>query len=455
MGAQGQAHTLESDAKDTLNTRVVPIILVPGVMGTRLDISGFASDWDPDDVSEMASWVVLTRRRNVNALDFRAPATPMREFEKDSLKKKVPVDPISDIFARSRLTQIPIDSRPDHDKINSRAIRSLVIAFWERRGWAEVVWSAYGQFLMQLEEQLNPGAHGGEQRPVYACGYDWRQSNTTSARLLQARIAQALADHPSAKKVVLVTHSMGGLVTRSALTQGAEAKILGVVHTVMPTDGAVVAFRRFFTGARQELLDGIPEFCTILGPTRLEYAVTQSVLRGPTELLPANSYPEIFLRFGQGITNKFFTDVYAEYARQEAPGFMYKSGDKETSNTPDLVVDAADVQNLRSRLREAAAFTRTIENRFHPNTFLMVGDQQRTDVEFDFTKGALTNNGANMEKMVIKSSAGDATVPVASARADACTPIARDSFAVTHGECFTVGSFRAAVIDRVRRLLTL
>ena len=75
MGAEGQAHEQDADTKDKLNHRVVPIILVPGVMGTRLDISGAASDWDPDDTVEMGGWVGVSRRRCAKHLNFATNAS--------------------------------------------------------------------------------------------------------------------------------------------------------------------------------------------------------------------------------------------------------------------------------------------------------------------------------------------------------------------------------------------
>ena len=55
---RGQRQRAEGDARDTINTQVVPILFVPGVMGSRLDISGTIADWDPDDKVEMADWGV-------------------------------------------------------------------------------------------------------------------------------------------------------------------------------------------------------------------------------------------------------------------------------------------------------------------------------------------------------------------------------------------------------------
>jgi len=259
-----------------------------------------------------------------------------------------------------------------------------------------------------------------------------------------------------AKKVAIVTHSMGGLVTRASLLKGMEPKISGIVHTVMPADGAVVAYRRFFTGARKEFNDGPGPFRTILGGTRLHYSVQQSVLRGPTELLPSETYPDEFFRFGAGITNKFSTNLYGDYARRETPGFMYQAGEVDESETFDLTVDAADVTNLTKRLDEARIFMGSISNRFHAQTILMPGTDHVTDQLVDFSKGPRTASGENMLALSPQTRTGDGTVPLASARAKNCTTaIDRVERKVPHGECFQDKNFRADVIAQLRRVLFL
>jgi len=52
--------------------------------------------------------------------------------------------------------------------------------------------------------------------PVHAFGYDFRRSNFDSGDALLAFIANVIASHPGAEQVILVTHSMGGLVARAA-----------------------------------------------------------------------------------------------------------------------------------------------------------------------------------------------------------------------------------------------
>lgn len=453
MGVAAQAQPIDSPGHDTNNTKIVPIVVVPGVMGTRLNLPTTPFNWDPNDDGEMSGWVFGARRelvRRVNARD--TPATIARDLDGNFNPKTDNVDPIGDINKRSRLKQIATDKLPR--TTNSRAFPGQIVKFYTERGWGEMVWSFYGTLLMDLAEQLNPGSHGGELHPVYAAGYDWRQSNVDSGTKLKDRIKEILKLHPAAQQVILVTHSMGGLVTRSALVQGAEPDILGVVHTVIPADGAVVAYRRFFTGASNKAEENKDPLNRILGPNRLEYGLMQSVLRGPVELLPHNSYPDVFFTGDSG-TNRDVTDVFGMYASNQAPGVLFKEG--ETFGLAGLdQISAADVTNLVETIRSAGKFAASIRRRFHPKTFLVFGDGVRTDMLVDFKKGTLTSNGVGAESIAVKRNQGDGTVPRPSAEFRAAS-LARGRAGVSgakHAECFATKGFIPKVIGNIRDLLT-
>ncbi len=447
MGAQGQAQPAGSKATDTLNTKVVPIVLVPGVMGSRLEISTTSSGWDPDDNIEMAGWLKKRRRTSTNDIAFNTPATLMTD-----LVGAAGTRPSTDIRNNARLKQIA-NAQIDRS-VPSRARPSAITKFWEKRGWGEVSWGFYGPILMAMGEQLNPGDQGGEPHPVYACGYDWRQSNTDSADTLLARVQLVRKNHPLAQKIIVVSHSMGGLVTRAALKKGLDSSVLGVVHTVLPAEGAVVAYRRFFTGARGPLGDSPGPLNDIMGGNRVQYAIMQTRLRGPTELLPSNSYPDAFFHLGAGITNKF-VNVYEEYGKQEPPGMIPPTGETEGTLVKNTVT-ADDVASLRNRIREASDFTASVAGVFHSKTFVLFGDGFVTDVEFDFRKGDDELNGTDKDPRVGQLPQGDGTVPRTSARCEGATgALGRNSAAVRHAECFGEETFRVSVIDRVRRLLAL
>jgi pimeloyl-ACP methyl ester carboxylesterase len=66
------------------------------------------------------------------------------------------------------------------------------------------------------------------QRSYYEFSYDWRQDNVTSARQLGALIEQIRADHQDpALQVDIVAHSMGGLIARYYLSYGGQDVLNG------------------------------------------------------------------------------------------------------------------------------------------------------------------------------------------------------------------------------------
>lgn len=89
--------------------------------------------------------------------------------------------------------------------------------------------------------------------PVYAFGYNWTDDNRNSGAALARRIKDIIKEAKEVvgvcEKVILVTHSMGGLVARAASQlSGAEGSILGIVHGVQPVTGASAAYWRMKAG---------------------------------------------------------------------------------------------------------------------------------------------------------------------------------------------------------------
>jgi hypothetical protein len=102
----------------------------------------------------------------------------------------------------------------------------------------------YGEVIEQLRED---GHH------VEPYGYDWRMSNKTSGRLLRHFINTMYRRHQ--RDIVVVTHSMGGFVTRWALcargeqgVRDATQKVRCVLHYMCPVFGAPDALYRIANG---------------------------------------------------------------------------------------------------------------------------------------------------------------------------------------------------------------
>jgi hypothetical protein len=230
-----------------LNRFELPIILVPGIMGSRLHVAGDpdAPIWDPDNTLAMLR--------------------------------------LADMYTSYRADWLGVRHRGEVFK-SARDAESITKA-QKKRGWGGVAWGFYGEGLKDLERAS--ATLGGI---VYAFGYDWRQSNWLSGALLKQKIRQIRTKHEN-RKVLVVTHSMGGLVTRAAATQGAEEDILGVVHTMQPANGTPLAYRQCKTGGAAlhwVLADVV--LGRIIGRTPVQYAAMSSGMRGAFELLPNDTH---------------------------------------------------------------------------------------------------------------------------------------------------------------------
>ncbi|HHK9531815.1 TPA: acetyltransferase, partial [Enterobacter hormaechei] len=133
--------------------------------------------------------------------------------------------------------------------------------------------------------------------PVHVYGYNWLQDNKTSAQGLVAFIDRTISLYKNERghgmpfpagqeKVIIVTHSMGGLVARYASqVLGAKDKILGIVHGVIPDLGSPAAYRRMKVGAKQEGMAG-----AVLGNTAEELMPVLARAPAPLQLLPSAKY---------------------------------------------------------------------------------------------------------------------------------------------------------------------
>ncbi len=328
-----------------------PVILIPGVMGSRLHLTEELR-WDPDSDLNMWAWRradLPTKRRHLSVTE-----TPATVF--DDLGH-----------------QAALEASTDEESL----IRS--------RGWAGLAWGFYGPGLRELQRRLNPdgtGVGSFEPFPVYAFGYDFRTSNLASAHQL-VEFVDITRAATSAAKVILVTHSMGGLVARAACTWDPTFidKVDRVIHVGQPADGCPTFYRRFLTGVVPKYDDHAPlteietwlqehVLAHIIGTTPQEFATLMSVLPGPMQLLPST-------RFVSQLSAPWLADesgndlgglrVYETYRRTDEFGIMESVAD-------------TDVQSaLERQLRDAEQFHAKIGGFCHPSTFCIYGTGIATD----------------------------------------------------------------------------
>jgi pimeloyl-ACP methyl ester carboxylesterase len=127
-------------------------------------------------------------------------------------------------------------------------------------------------------------------------------SNNDSGKELSKFINAVIEENNTwtvCRQVILVTHSMGGLVARSACKlHGAEGKVLGVVHGAQPAYGAPAAYQRMKHGFRDlngsmwdwlvKPVDKIAQ--RVLGNNGKAVTILLANMPGGLELLPNQLY---------------------------------------------------------------------------------------------------------------------------------------------------------------------
>jgi pimeloyl-ACP methyl ester carboxylesterase len=210
--------------------------------------------------------------------------------------------------------------------------------------------------------------------PVYACGYNWLDSNLIAARRLKSRIESIIAENDGpdirCKQVILVTHSMGGLVARAcAQLQGMSQRILGIVHGVMPATGAAVAYRRCKVGMGDEDLVA----AQVIGRNGQEVTAVFAQSPGALQLLPSESYGKGWLSVRETTGNPILTlpksDPYEEIylERKKWWGLIREEWLRAPGGSP------IDWEDYVANIEMARAFHRQIAGSYHHNSFVFYG----------------------------------------------------------------------------------
>ena len=458
---------------------VVPVIFIPGIMGSNLQSKGEKSSaWTPPN-GVLEGLGELSDRGN------QKPAARQKQLTADECE----------VYEANKAVKIPKDYLaldPEEAK---------------RRHWGEVHADSYLEILRTLEEQLNYpffGVEGDYPKPekdwgyamnpkknkwtpksplseaefrnrmgqlyfpVYACGYNWLQSNGQSAQRVIERIEEIekrLAGNQYYRytgKVLLVTHSMGGLVGR-CVAQLLGDKIVGVVHGVQPVTGAPAVYRRFKGGTETKGFLDIAgaAAAVVLGWGADDVTCVLGNSPGPMELLPTKDYPPGWLHITDGDKTVRLpkSDPYKEIYQVSAedkwwgmvdPGLLDPAGKLKDQN------DTSPRKYFLKQLEKAERFHDTLKLTCHPNTYAFFGDDPgqtslakvawrtvqditrlsdesllnakrvkckmtgRTDVEIDGQRISFD--------LAVKHDPGDGTVPTPSGEAAAKLEGIRDTF---------------------------
>jgi hypothetical protein len=254
----------------------IPIIFVPGVMGSRLRKAGTGKKVDKNGADGLPNlrWEPTKDAKGIKFLyDHYSGRTPAHR--KQML--------IGKVFSPAYLEVDDADPVGD----GFQGIMGDYCGFLQElrtRDWGEL-----GKIFVF---------------PVYAFGYNWTDSNRCSALKLAGRIKEIIAEARQqvglCKKAILLTHSMGGLVARAACGLGkAEADVLGVIHGVQPAFGAAAAYWRMKAGFEAGSVSSWIA-SRFLGPTGRDVTALLAGCPGGLQLLPTWRYGTSWLSIQHG-----------------------------------------------------------------------------------------------------------------------------------------------------------
>jgi Lecithin:cholesterol acyltransferase len=465
MEGEFQLTPVDTDQRETIfmvpPTRVIPIIFLPGVMGSNLRMAKKQQEkigrddniaWRPDAAADSASRANDKPRER--QLNFDPDETEVDYYKYTENKNKF--DPTGKATESSdkRHNNVPNDlsdvgllvsdhEPPQINNTNSQrhpnAATAAQKARW--RGWSEISFGDYKSAVMFLEDKLHaikppdwyrkiPGAKnlspwwqkrtqvgaaapnpqlvtgvplhewGASQGdmveenevmrianclyPTHAMGYNWLQSNEVSAKKTAARIKKLIRSYQDlghqCDKVILVTHSMGGILARALIHPdmgGINDLVLGVYHSVQPVYGSGAAYKRVRSGVDSGWSPTSAIVARVIGNTGQDVTAVFANAPGPLELLPTEQYGRNWLKVqdhnGKMLTswpvNSPVSDIYLrseqEWWRLINPLWV----------NPAAVSDStkSSYEATLRKILNAGEFHTKIKDTFHVNTYASYG----------------------------------------------------------------------------------
>lgn len=279
---------------------VIPLIFLPGIMGTNLKSKASGKTvWRPPNATLNVADVLGI----IGALVTWGTRGPKKRQELLSADDLVVDDGGSIDVAGSCLSEEVARARGWGSV--SRTSYNPFMALMEQRGDAMVLGGALQAFWQ--DEAFRAPADYGEQHgqpalteeeitraaqyqyDVWCGGYNWLQSNRDSGKDIIDYIDKVLAHYVMeeipAEKVILVTHSMGGFVSRAVTELHGSEKVLGVISGVQPATGAPAIYHHMRSG-----YEGPSQI--ILGRNSGEVTAVVANAPGALELTPTFDHAE-------------------------------------------------------------------------------------------------------------------------------------------------------------------
>ena len=402
--------SLMSRTRDTVRAKcilppdkVIPVIFVPGIMGSNLKSSATnaidGKAWAPDTIQWAKKFLTYNPAERQQLLN---PALAQ-------------IDDSADI--------------PDAEAEWFADLGGIARANWKaefkRRGWGTVMLSSYGPLLYYLEFQLNRMYQSGEIAapwqtllrttgedwgtmqgfiplavrelqnaadywyPVHAAGYNWLASNKEAGIALAGKIDTVIGHYRNygydCDKVILVTHSMGGLVARAACHPkigNSEGKVLGIVHGVQPAIGAATAYKRVLAGFEADGLSAALA-AGVLGWSGKHVTAVFANAPGALELLPNKLYPPGWLKITRArwgaspsqIAALPKSDPYEEIYRVKDK--WWRLMDPSWVDPAKMITDRTSWEQYLFNLKKAENFHYSLGEYYHLSTWAHYGADEK------------------------------------------------------------------------------
>ena len=346
-----------------------PIIIIPGIMGSRLFISEEYSNktkaWEPD------VWSIFK-------LSWR-------------------LDPDTVLYVR------PCE--------NQQKYREGEKGCYEREYGAK---SSHKTLLDSICKRF-------PNREVYVFSYDWRKSNEISAEKLNEEIQKILKE-TGKTKVDIVAHSMGGLVASSYYSKYGSEKVDKIITCGTPYEGSPTLINAVMNwdvlGKPQDSLGENDFLDFFLGFPGFMTKKIKSSFDGVAELMPTKNY----------VTKFPMKQVSKKYVIEGLDEFDYKEyvGEYDLSYEEYITKHCNRIFG-KDRYSSALNFQNSIlENGYnkllnYDKSYFLIGTNQKTITSVKFHYSKLEEGGYNglaeryYETDLNYSTLGDGTVPYYSA----------------------------------------
>jgi len=428
---------------------VIPVLFLPGIMGTNLrNKNDWSQAWRPPN-KDWAGAVDLLRQFLTYLFTFAEERAATLALDQVEIDPSGPIDggktglPENVLAARGwgalmRSSYHPIMADLQHH-LNNLSLydfeRSEInLGEWAANAEKEAPteWGSQMGEPLTREEIIHAARY---QFDVWAGGYNWLQSNRDSGEQIKNLIEKTILPYYNegrivrvtgtpdgkgndercmlrrlpkrvvAEQVIVVTHSMGGLVSRALTELHKCEKVLGVTHGVQPATGAPATYKRMRAG-----FEGKEQ--VVLGRNAAEVTGISAQSPGSLELLPTADYnggkPWLFVRearpHDQGPRHPPILalpqkgDPYTEIYQSSAWYGLVPKGnegllalgiqqEKPSASSPVKPSRELPRQEFTKRINKVKKFHEAIQGRYKTPTYVHYGAQGKRNASRE--KGGL------------------------------------------------------------------